>query len=78
MMNSSQTAQKSTEGNHLCLVFGDSDLNESVLIDGGVSSEVGRGKLKNNQINKKTDKLLKRWNNYSLSRIMIHGVRATF
>lgn len=77
MMNSSQTAQKSTEGNHLCLVFGDSDLNESVLIDGSVSSEVGRGNLKNNQINKKTDKL-KRQNNYSLSRIMIHGVIATF
>lgn len=77
MMNSSQIAHKSTEGNHLCLVFGDSDLNESVLIDGSVSSEVGRGNLKNNQINKKTDKL-KRQNNYSLSRIMIHGVIATF
>lgn len=77
MMNSSQIAQKSTEGNHLCLVFGDSDLNESVLIDGSVSSEVGRGNLKNNQINKKTDKL-KRQNNYSHSRIMIHGVIATF
>lgn len=78
MMNCSQTAQKSTEGNYLCLIFGDSDLHESVLTDGSVSSEVGRGKLKNKQINKKTDKLLKRKNNYYLSRIMIQGVRATF